>query len=336
MKFRSFVPTAMAVALLALSGCASGSETAAGDSGTAEVSFVKKDPLKIGYSVMDLQDPYFQSYVAGIKAEAGKLGAQVIVADQKSSQQEQVSGSASLISQGISALIVSPVQPSALPATINAAHSAQIPVVIGDVGAEGNYDAYILSDNQDGGKQAADYFRKAFEGKSGKHKIGIIETAPGVVVGAERAQGFKDALSGDPNIEIVASLTGQTVDTAYKAAQDMLSAHPDLEGIYAANSNNAQGAARAVETAGKQDGFVLIGFNGDPIELEMVKAGKETATVAQDPYGQGQLAVKTAMELLEGKAPKYTDSEKRILRFPVQIVDSVNLEKYAAGLAARK
>ncbi|MFV0406663.1 MAG: substrate-binding domain-containing protein [Propioniciclava sp.] len=84
---------------------------------------------------------------------AGKYDAEVIVIDAKSSQQTQVSGSSDLINQGVSVLVVSPVQPDALPVTVDEAHAAGVPIIIGDVGAAGNYDAYILSDNFDGGSK---------------------------------------------------------------------------------------------------------------------------------------------------------------------------------------
>ena len=121
------------------------------------MTFEKKDPFKIGYSVYDMQQPYWQEYARGVQEAAEAAGAEFLLSDQKSSQETQVSGSLDLINQGISALVVSPVQPAALPAIIDAAHEAKIPVIIGDVGAEGDYDAFVLSANYDGGVLAAQY-----------------------------------------------------------------------------------------------------------------------------------------------------------------------------------
>ncbi|MDF3310631.1 substrate-binding domain-containing protein [Rhodococcus sp. T2V] len=335
MKLKSAVPAVLVAASLLLAGCASGADTAG--SGSAErIEFQAKDPVTIGYSVFDLTEPYFQAYAAGVKAGAAQEGIEVLIADSKSSPQLQVSGSADLINQGISALVVSPIQPSALPATISAAHQAKIPVVVGDVGVEGDYDAYILSDNADGGRQAADYFRSAFKDRSGEQKIGVIGLAPGVVVGEERIDSFEAALDGDPNFDVVSKLTGQTVDGAFKAAQDMLNANPDLAGIYAVNSNNVQGAVRAIKSAGREGQVKVVGFNGDPVELPMIAGGEESATVAQDPYGQGKLAVKTALELLNGQNPAYTDPATRTLRFPVEIVDADNLDAYREKLTSEQ
>jgi ribose transport system substrate-binding protein len=320
----------------ALAGCASGSDTGAPSSDG--VTFEKKNPLTIGYSVYDTQASYWQAYIAGVKAEAAKNDVEVIIADQKQQQQAQVSGSADLINQNISALIVSPIQPPALPATITAAHNAKIPVIIGDVGAAGDYDAYISSDNASGGELAADYVIDALAGSAGPHKVGVIGLPSGSAVGDARVSGFTDKLAGNPAFEVAATLDGEgTVDGGFAAAQDMLSANPGLQAIYAANDEAAQGASRAIEAAGKDlSTFVLIGFNGDQPALDLIEQGKMTATVAQDPYAQGELAVQTALALLDGDTPDYMDATDRTLAVPVQIVDAENLSTFQADRADQK
>jgi len=332
-----------AVAIMSLTACASGADepaatssiTSGDDSG---IVFEARDPLVLGYSVYDLQNPYWQSWAAGVEAGAAAAGVEVIIVDQKSSQQEQVSGSLDLINQGISGLIITPVQPSALPETIDAAHEAHIPVVVGDIGAEGDYDAYILSNNYNGGELAAEAVIDQLGSVEGTHKVGVIELHAGSVVGEQRVAGFVDRLSGEDNFEIVSSLDGDdTVDGGYAAAQDMLSANPDLGAIYAANDSSAVGAQRAMETAGASvaDGFVVIGFDGNDDAISLVDQGLMTGTVAQDPYGQGVKAVDTVMALLNGEDPGYSDADTRTISFPVQMVTSTNLADFLAAKAAR-
>jgi len=337
-----------AAAVIALTGCASGSNaktagssngTTAGSSNETSTTFQKKDPLIIGYSAYDLQSPYWQAYAAGIKAEADTSNGRVIVADAKSSQQAQVSGSADLINQKISALIISPVQPSSLPVSITAAHAAHIPVIIGDNGAVGNYDAYILSENKHGGELAAQYIIDSFKGKPGPHKVGVMELETGKVVGDERVAGFTDTLKANSDFQLVASLNAHnTVDGGFKVAKDMLSANPDLVAIYCADDPEAQGASRALIASGKDpsSNFVLVGFNGDPPALDLIEQGKQTATIAQDAYGQGKIAVQAALALLNGDHVGYTDAATKTILFPVQVVDSKNLADFRSSLANRK
>ena len=333
-----------AAAALLLSACASGADettdpaTGSTDTG-AEVQFEAKDPLKIGYSVYDLQNPYWQSYTAGVKAGAEEAGIEAIVVDQKSDQNAQVSGSLDLINQGISGLIVTPVQPSALPSTIDAAHAAKIPVVIADIGTAGDYDGYILSNNYNGGELAAQHVIAELGDKPGPHKVGVIELHAGSVVGEERVAGFVDTIKANDAFEIVSSLDGNdTVDGGFAAAQDMLSANPDLAVIYAANDDSAIGAQRAMETAGKSvaDGFFLIGFDGSDGAQDLIEQGLMSATVAQDPFGQGKRAVETVLALLDGEDPGYDDAAAKTVFFRGELVTGVNLADFLAARASQK
>lgn len=332
----------VATAGLMLSACASGADepetgTDTGDNASTEVEFEAKDPLTLGYSVYDLQNPYWQAYSAGVEAGAEAAGVDVTVVDQKSDQQQQVSGSLDLINQGISGLIVTPVQPSALPSTIDAAHAEKIPVVIADIGTAGDYDAYIQSNNTNGGALAAEYVIEQLGDAPGPHKVGVIELHAGSVVGEERVEEFVSILDAHENFEIVSSLDGNdTVDGGFAAAQDMLSANPDLEVIYAANDDSAIGAQRAMETAGKSvaDGFILIGFDGADGALDLIEQGLMSASVAQDPYGQGMRAVETVLALLDGTV-SYDDEGTKTIFFPVEIVTADNLDDFRASRAAQ-
>jgi ribose transport system substrate-binding protein len=293
--------------------------------------FQKKDPFIIGYSVYDMQQPYWQEYARGVEEAAKEAGAQFVLSDQKSSQETQVSGSLDLINQGISALVVSPVQPSALPAVIDAAHEAKIPVVIGDVGAEGDYDAFVLSDNYEGGRLAAQYVVEQLSGREGKKEVLVILLHPGSAVGEVRAAGFRDEIAKYPDFEIVAELNGNdTVQGGYQVTQDTLAANPNLAAIYATNDPEAVGAAQALKAAGKNGvkDVLLVGFNGDAPALELIKAGEMAATIRQDPYGQGRACVEAALALLEGKAVKYSDPETRSIYFPVEVVTAENVDQY--------
>ncbi len=334
MKCRSerkfFVLFATAGLMLAVYGI--GDRAAAQDA----VRFQAKTPLVIGYTAQDLSNPYWQNYAAGVKAEAAKNDAKVVVADAKASQQNQVSGSRNLISQRISALIVSPVEPAALPGTISAAHSASIPIVVGDVGAAGNYDAFVQSDNRAGGALAADYMAKKLG--SGDVNVAVIDLHPGSTVGTDRVGGFKTELEKFPNMHIVSELNGNdAIKEGHDAAANALAKNPDIKGIYAANDNEAQGAIAAIQEAGKDPkDFVIVGFDGNAGSIAAIGNGTQTATVAQDPFGQGQLTVKLALQLLAGQNVDYTNLQTRTIQLPVQLIDSSNLAQFKAARAGQQ
>lgn len=304
---------------------------AAGFAQNPATTFEKKEPAKIGYSVYDMQQPYWQEYARGVEEAAKAANYEFILSDQKSSQETEVSGSMDLINQGVSALVVSPVQPAALPSIIDEAHAAKIPVIIGDVGAEGDFDAFVLSDNYEGGKIAALYMVEKLKDISGTKEILVIELHPGSAVGEARAKGFTDEMANHSDFEVVANLNGNdTVEGGLSVTNDTLSANPNLAGIYACNDPEAIGAAQALKTAGKSGGkdVLLMGFNGDTPALELIKSGEMTATIRQDPYGQGKKTVELALALLDGQAITYSDDATRSVYFPVEVIDSANVADY--------
>lgn len=287
--------------------------------------------IKIGYSVFDLKQPYFQAYLAGILAASKTAGYTLVTSDEKSDQQAEVSGSINLINEGISALIVSPVQPPALPAIIAAAHRRHIPVIIGDVGAVGPYDAFVLSNNYNGGQLAARYMVQKMKHKPGRKQVAIVLLHPGAAVGIPRSKGFLDEIAKYPDFEVVAQVSGNDeVDKGYIATKDILSAHSNLAGIYCCNDPMAEGAQQALKTAGKSGvtDILLVGFNGDPPALQLVKSGAMAATIRQNPYGQGETCVKVATELLHHQKVTFSDPATRSIFYPVAVVDASNVHKY--------
>ncbi len=298
--------------------------------------FQAKTPFIIGYTAQDLSNPYWQNYAAGVKAQATADKADVAVTDAKASQQNQVSGSRNLISQNISALIVSPVEPAALPGTVGAEHRASIPIVIGDVGASGDYDAFIQSNNRGGGALAADYMAKKLG--SGEVNIAVIDLHPGSTVGTDRVGGFTTELKKFPNIHIVSELNGNdAIKEGHDATANALAKNPDIKGIYAANDNEAQGAIAAIQETGKNPkDFIIIGFDGNAGSVAAIGEGTQTATVAQDPFGQGQLTVKVALQLLKGQDISYTDPATKTIQLPVQLIDASNLDQFKQARAGQK
>lgn len=327
---------AVAIAAGALLACATGPAR------SAETEFAKKSPLTVGYSIQSAQDPYWQGYVHGIQDEMKKFGfTKMVTQDSQASPQKQVSGSIALINDGISALIISPHEPTALVATEAAAHRAKIPVIVGDVGATGDYDGFVLSDNYHGGELAAQFVEKALQGKDGVQEVALISLNPTTSVNGPRSDGFIESVAKNPKIKVVANISGhQTLEGGFKAAQAILAANPKVAAIYCLNDSMAAGAEQAIEQAGGRNPLnnpVLVGFNGDPVALKLMEDGKLAADVAQNPYQQGIVAVDMAWAYLNGKTPEFTDAAKKTINVPVELVTPESLpafnERVKAGLA---
>jgi ribose transport system substrate-binding protein len=92
-------------------------------------------------------------------------------------------------------------------------------------------------------------------------------------------------------------------DSATQAAglvSSVLSSHPNIVGIFASNVITAEGAANAIQTAGKTGKVAAIGYDASPQEATYLKAGTLTAIISQNPYKIGQLAIENAVKYLDG------------------------------------
>ena len=86
------------------------------------------------------------------------------------------------------------------------------------------------------------------------------------------------------------------------AAQDLLTAHPDVTAIYGACGPPIIGALQAIKAAGKKPGAILVvGFDAAPDELAAIKAGDEAGSVAQFPAKMGSLGIDTAVKAAKGE-----------------------------------
>jgi len=284
---------------------------------------------KIGFSVYDMQYGFFQDMEKGTKEASEAAGYDYVLVDQKSSESTMVSATQDLIDQGINALIISPFKPDALGPIVDAAKAKKIPVVVDDIGGGGtDYDVIVISDNDKGGVIAADHIAGVLkERSSATKKVASISCEPSAVYAARRNAGFEKRIK-ELGYTVVASLSANSKqEEGYKVAKDILSAHPDVAAIFCGNDPMAVGAAQAVADSGKngvKDVYV-VGFNGDEIALQAIKAGQMGATIQQVPEEMGKMTVELATKLMDGEKLQYNNAEKREIYVPVKLITAADL-----------
>jgi ribose transport system substrate-binding protein len=321
-------------AVLALAACSSSATTApsapAGAASAPAAASQAATACKIGFSVYDMQYGYFQDMERGTREAAKAAGCDYVLVDQKSSESTMVSATQDLLNQGITALIISPIKPDAMGPIVDAAHAKKIPVVVDDIGGGGtNYDVIVVSDNETGGKIAADAMDKAIKAKGSTSKnVASITCEPSAVYAARRNAGYEAEMKS-LGYTVVASLSGNSKqEQGYTVMKDILSAHPDVAGVFSCNDPMAVGAAQAISDSGKsgQKDIFVIGFNGDLIALQAIKAGQMLATVQQVPYEMGKKTVDLALQLSAGKTIAFDDTTNREIHVPVNLIDSSNVD----------
>lgn len=182
----------------------------------------------------------------------------------------------------------------------------------------------VTSNNEQGGRLAAETMSKLAAGKSGS--VLILDTKAGTSTTAARAKGFEDELKKYPNLTSAGiQFTDNEPDQAAAKVTAALSAKKDLIGVFATNLNTGEGAATGLRNANKTGQVNLIGFDASPQEVEGMKAGEFQALIAQDPATIGKEGVNQAVAKIEGKA------NKRNIEAPLVAITKDNMsanEKY--------
>jgi len=288
----------LAVMALFAAGCGennSKSKNAAGKS-------TKNTELTIGVSLLTRTHPFYQDLEAGLNEAASAYGFKLLVTAGEFDVAKQKDQIQDFIVRKVNAIIVSPCDSRSIGTSIKAANDAGIPVFTADIAclAEGvNIVSHVASDNVAGGRLAAQAITKAIGGTG---KVAIIDH-PEVESVIQRVKGFEEELAMVPAIQIVAKLSGHGVkDQAFRTAEDILQAHPDLTAIFGINDDSALGALAAVEKAGKLGKVVIVGFDAVPEAREAIKAGKIYADVIQKPKEIGQKTIEAVQAYISGQA----------------------------------
>jgi ribose transport system substrate-binding protein len=166
----------------------------------------------------------------------------------------------------------------------------------------------FATDNVAAARKAADLLAQSLGG--GDKKIAFIPFQPGTATNDQRTRGFKEGLRTHPNLKLVAEQSSQSdYNTALRVTEDILTANPDLQGIFAANEPGVLGAAEAVRRAGKAGTIKIIGWDAAPDEIKGVRSGVIGALVVQNPFRMGYDGVNGAVRMIRnGVTPSSADT----------------------------
>ncbi|MFJ8943263.1 substrate-binding domain-containing protein [Streptomyces sp. NPDC102395] len=276
---------------------------------------------RVGLALSTLNNPFFVQIQSGAKAEAKKLGVDLTVTDAQNDASQQANQLQNFTSSGVDSIIVNPVDSDAAGPSVRSAGKADIPVIAVDRGVnKATTDALVASDNVAGGELAA---KTVAEKLGGNGKIVILQGQAGTSAARERAEGFAKGLKAFPGIQVLAQQPADFDRTkGLDVMSNLLQAHPDVQGVIAANDEMALGAIKALG-AKAGTSVQIVGFDGTPDGLKAVEEGTLYASVAQQPSQLGRIAVDNALKALRGEKVEQT------VKVPVKVVTKQN----AAGFS---
>jgi ribose transport system substrate-binding protein len=253
---------------------------------------------------------FYDTLVAGMKAKAAALGMSVTYQGSPNfAPASQTPIVDAICTEHPSVLIVSPTDPVAMAPAINTCLNAGIPVITTDTGLTNTskLTSAITTDNDSGGKDAADFVGKALGGKG---EVALLSLSPTATTQVERIASFeKEIKAAYPGITVLpVQYTAQATSDSETVARSILAAHPGVKAFFGSAEPNAEGTAAALKALGLTGKVINVGFDASPTEVSLLKSGEIQAVVAQPAAEEGADAAQFAYDKITGDTGGITAS----------------------------
>lgn len=304
---RTIRMAAVAVAVcLATAGCGAAEVHGQGDPGESGAAPVKSGPITIGVVPKAVGFDFWDTVRLGAECAASKAQSVTVDWDGVTAETDvtgQVNLLKNFLTRQVDGLVYAATDARVLAQVTQDALSQGVPVINIDSGTVPQPEnvPVFATDNVAAAEKAADLLADALG--PGQHEVAFIPFQPGTVTNDQRSEGFKKGLKKHPNLTLVAEQSSQSdTNTALSVTENILTSHPGLDGIFAANEPGVVGAAAALEQAGKAGKIKLIGWDASPAELKGVRNGTITALVVQNPFRMGYDSVNAMIHVLRDGA----------------------------------
>lgn len=285
---------------------ASGSTATSADSttqaSTSTSSTVADEDYTIGFSQCTLASPFYTTMKTVIEDYAEEKGVTVQVVSADDDVQKQNNDIMDLVSSGIDALILNPINTDGVQTGIEACQDAGIPVITVDRMASSGATAAVVRDNYAMGQLVGEELLKELGGAdNASGTILEIQGTSGDQVMMDRRDGFESAFADAKNITIVQSAyCDYTRSKAITAAADLIQSNDNIVAIYGHNDDMALGAMQAAQEAGLTD-VKICGVDGLMEAVKAIADGSYSCTALNDPGTEIKVALDTAIAVLNGE-----------------------------------
>lgn len=295
-KRKLLVPAAaLAAAALALTGCSGG-----GTAGAANGS--SSGPYKVTMILGVSGDEGYLTDVCGAKGVAAKNGVSLDVqAPEKFDPALQVPVLQAAIAKHPDAIVIAPTDSKALIAPIQQAVQAGIKVILFDTTLDdlSGISTVVGVDNAAGGKLGAETLAGLIGDKG---PVFVNNVNPGISTTDARQSGFEAGIKEFSDVKYLGPQYND--DDPQKAASitsSILTAHPDLAGVFGTNMFSVEGTVTGLRNAGKLGQVKVVGFDAGPSQVQALKSGDVQALIAQNLNEMGATAMQATLDVLKGK-----------------------------------
>ncbi|HTT38029.1 MAG TPA: sugar ABC transporter substrate-binding protein [Burkholderiales bacterium] len=281
----------------------------------------------IGLVMKSLANEFFKDMEEGAIKHAKQRGDLTLIPVGMHSETDidtQINAVENFITQKVSAIVIAPADSRALVPPLARALKAGIVVINIDVALDkdamkqaGIQLAFVGPDNREGARMSGEVLAKAL-GPGGK--VVIIEGNPGADNARQRKLGFDDAVK-QGKLNLIESRTAHwETEEANTVFSNILTAHPDVQGVMCANDSMALGVVKAIDAAGKGGKIKVVGFDNIPAIRPLVKEGKVIATIDQFGSDMASNGVDYAMKALKG------EKLSGWIKTPIKLITAKNLK----------
>ncbi len=263
---------------LKLAGLAAAVAVAAG----SMVSAVSAQDISMAFIVKDMNNPYYWRMGEGAKRAAEELGIELsyVSAEFNGDIEGQIGVVETELVKGHDAIVLVPMNGTALIPKVMEANAAGIPVITADTRVDdgpAKVETFVGLDERSSFAGMAEWVVEQLDGEG---QVAILEGFRGSSTAELRLNGMMDVFNANPGIEVVASISADwDQEKGLKAAEDILQSNPEVDAILGSNDLMALGAVQAVKGAGKMDDIIVVGDDAIPSALAALKAGELNATI---------------------------------------------------------
>ena len=268
---------------------------------------------------------FFNQINDGAKKAADVGGDKLVIFNANNVPSAQSDAIDNYITQKVDGIVLVAIDVNGVKPAIAAAKKAGIPVIAVDAQIpDGDNAAFVGVDNakagEDVGSFVAEYAKKDMAGKA---KIGIVGALNSYIQN-QRLDGFKKT-AATSGVSFADTVDGQNVqDVALTASENLMTANPSMNAIYATGEPALIGAVSAVDTGGKTGKVKVFGWDLTAQAIKGIDEGWVVAVVQQDPYTEGKTAIESLETLKKG------GKVDPVIHVPVTIVTKANVDTYRA------